>query len=158
MLKFAPYSYSKISTYKSCPLKFKYQYIDRIGKFESTPALVKGRTVHYLIENNGLPEENYSDEMKENIKEYPGVLDIVKNFKESELGIKYLKDIDKEPIQEFKLGLSKELKASEYTKESLFNGIVDYICVKSSIIEEIIDIESLDYIPDDWELVEILKQ
>ena len=134
MLKFAPYSYSKISTYKSCPLKFKYQYIDRIGKFESTPALVKGRTVHYLIENTGLAEENYSDEMKQNIKDYPGVLDIIKNFKESELGIKYLKDIDKEPIQEFKLGLSKELKASEYTKDSLFNGIVDYICVKSGTL------------------------
>ena len=157
MLKFAPYSYSKISTYKSCPLKFKYQYIDKIGKFESTSALVKGRTVHYLIENTGLSEENYSDEMKQNIKDYPGVLDIVKNFKESELGIKYLKDIDKEPIQEFKLGLSKELKAYSYNKESLFNGIIDYICVKSKITEEIINIESLDDLPDDCELIEILS-
>ena len=131
MFKFAPYSYSKISTYKSCPTKFKYQYIDRIGKLESTPELVKGSTIHYIIENTNLSEENYTDEMKQNIKDYPETLDIVKNFKESELGIKYLKDIDKEPIQEFKLGLSKELKAYSYNKESLFNGIIDYICVKS---------------------------
>ena len=50
------------------------------------------------------------------------------------LGFKYLKDIDKQPINEYKLGLDFTLSGSDYSKESLFNGIVDYICVKNSIL------------------------
>lgn len=130
-LKFSPYSYSKISTYKSCPKKFKYQYIDKIGKFESFPALVKGSTIHYIIENLKLDQSLYTDEMKQNISDYPETIDIVMNFRNSDLGKKYLLDIDKEPIQEFKLGLTKTLDTNSYNKESLFNGIIDYICVKS---------------------------
>lgn len=130
-LKFSPYSYSKISTYKSCPKKFKYQYIDKIGKFESFPALVKGSTIHYIIENLKLDQSLYTDKMKQNISDYPETIDIVMNFRNSDLGKKYLLDIDKEPIQEFKLGLTKTLDTNSYNKESLFNGIIDYICVKS---------------------------
>ena len=134
MLKYQPYSFSKISTYKSCPRKFKFQYIDKIGKYEDSPALIKGRTVHYLIENSQLSPEEYSEEMKQNIQDYPGTLDIKKNFEESDLGKKYLRDIDKDAIQEFKIGLSNSLEPAEYNKESLFNGIIDYICVKEGIL------------------------
>lgn len=134
MLKYQPYSFSKISTYKGCPRKFKYQYIDKIGKYEDSPALIKGRTVHYLIENSQLSPEEYSDEMKQNIQDYPGTLDIKKNFEESDLGKKYLLDIDKTAIQEFKIGLSNSLEPAEYAKESLFNGIIDYICVKDGVL------------------------
>lgn len=136
-LKFAPYSFSKISTYKSCPRKFKFQYIDKIGKYEDSPALIKGRTIHYLIENSVgivLSPEDYTEEMKQNILDYPETLDIKKNFEESELGKKYLQDIDKTPIQEFKIGLSHLLEAKDYDKTSMFNGIVDYICVKSGVL------------------------
>jgi len=134
MLKYTPYSFSKISTYNSCPRKFKYQYIDKIGKYEDSPALIKGRTIHYLIENSTVSPEEYSDEMKQNIVEYPETLEIKKNFEESALGRKYLVDIDKPPVQEFKLGLSLNLESKEYDKSSLFNGIVDYICVKSGVL------------------------
>lgn len=157
MLKFLPYSYSKISTYQSCPRKFKYQYIDKIGKFEDSPALVRGRTLHYLIENPYLDESLYSDEMKKNIEDYPECIDIKNNFKNSELGEKYLKDIERIPIQEFKLGLSTSLEPQEYQKSSLFNGIVDYICVKSQMIEEIIEIDCLDDLPDGFEIIDIIE-
>jgi CRISPR/Cas system-associated exonuclease Cas4 (RecB family) len=72
--------------------------------------------------------------MKKNIEDYPECIDIKNNFKNSELGEKYLKDIERIPIQEFKLGLSTSLEPQEYQKSSLFNGIVDYICVKSGIL------------------------
>ncbi len=133
-IKFAPYSYSKISTFLSCPKKFKFQYIDKIGTFLDTPALIKGRTIHYLIENSSLSPNEYSDEMKQNIKDFTDALEIKNNFENSDLGFKYLKDIDKSPINEYKLGLDFTLSGIDYSKESLFNGIVDYICVKNSIL------------------------
>lgn len=144
MAKFAPYSYSKINTFKSCPLKFKFQYIDKIGTYSDTPALIKGRTIHYLIENSHLSPESYSEEMKQNIKDFPETLQIKKNFVNSEIGIKYLSDIDKSPINEYKLGLDFNLFGVEYSKESLFNGIVDYICVKNSTMY-LIDWKSGNY-------------
>lgn len=134
MAKYKPYSYSKISTFKSCPLKFKFQYIDKITGIMDTEALIKGRTIHYLIENSHLDESEYSDEMKQNIKDYPATIDIKNIFQKSELGIKYLKNIDKPAINEYKIGLSTTLEGIEYSKESLFNGIVDYICVKSGVL------------------------
>lgn len=134
MVKYKPYSYSKISTFKSCPLKFKFQYIDKISVKMDTEALIKGRTIHYLIENSHLHESEYAEEMKQNIKDYPDALLIKKNFEQSRLGIKYLQNIDKPAINEYKIGLSNLLEASEYSKDSLFNGIIDYICVKSGVL------------------------
>ena len=128
-LKYAPYSFSKISSFVSCPQKFKFQYIDKIGVFIETPALIRGRAVHYCIENFHLDISEYSDEIKNSIKQFPEILDIVENFKKSNLGQKYLYNIEKTPINEYKIGLSKELEPTEYSKTSLFNGIVDYICV-----------------------------
>lgn len=144
MAKYKPYSYSKISTFKSCPLKFKFQYIDKIPGKMDTVALIKGRTIHYLIENSHLGESEYSEEMKQNIKDYPEALEIKKNFENSNLGIKYLKNIDKPAMNEYKLGLSLSLEGIEYSKDSLFNGIVDYICVKSGYLY-LIDFKSGKY-------------
>lgn len=150
MLKYTPYSYSKISTFKSCPLKFKFQYIDKIPGKMDTAALIKGRTIHYLIENSHLSEEDYEPEMKQNIKDYPEAVEIKKNFEQSSLGIKYLKDIDKTAINEYKLGLSLSLNSTDYSKESLFNGIVDYICVKNNILY-LVDYKSGKYRDERWQ-------
>lgn len=157
MVKYKPYSYSKISTFKSCPRKFKLQYIDKIPGKLDTEALIKGRTVHYLIENSHLLESEYSEEMKQNILVYPESLLIKKNFEQSSLGVKYLQNIDKPAMNEYKLGLSTSLESSEYTKDSLFNGIVDYICVKTRIIEEIIEIDCLGDLPDGFEIIDIIE-
>jgi hypothetical protein len=58
--------------------------------------------------------------MKNNIKRYPEVLEIVENFKKSELGIKYLSNIKKEPIQEYRLGLN-EIKNDDKRIEVIEN-------------------------------------
>ena len=43
-MKFIPYSYSKIASFKQCPYKFKLQYIDKVEiPFETNIALEKGR-------------------------------------------------------------------------------------------------------------------
>ena len=42
-------SYSKYSTFKQCPLKYKFQYIDKI-KTKPAPALFFGRAIHSCLE------------------------------------------------------------------------------------------------------------
>ena len=50
-LKFSPYSYSKINTYKNCPYRFKLQYIDKIKTpFVLNKSLEKGSFLHKGIE------------------------------------------------------------------------------------------------------------
>jgi RecB family exonuclease len=43
-------SHSKISTYKLCPKKYKYRYIDRLPVIEHWPHLVKGNFAHDVLE------------------------------------------------------------------------------------------------------------
>jgi len=64
-LKYAPYSYSKIGTFKNCPYRFKLQYIDKIKtKFNVTPALEKGKFLHFGIEHY------LKGDLKEKINEF----------------------------------------------------------------------------------------
>jgi len=42
-------SYSKISTFEQCPLKFKFQYIEKLPA-KTTPHLLLGQTVHSAID------------------------------------------------------------------------------------------------------------
>lgn len=128
-MKYKPYSYSKISTFNSCPRKFKFSYIDKIKVPQNMDALIKGSTIHYCLENLNLPVNNYSEGVKNNIKKFPEVLSIVENFKNSELGKKYLYNIEKKPIQEYKIGLNENMEPYKYSKDALFYGIVDYICI-----------------------------
>ena len=43
-------SHSKIATYKQCPRKYKYRYIERIKTSERWPHLVKGNFTHDVLE------------------------------------------------------------------------------------------------------------
>jgi hypothetical protein len=44
-----PHGWSKLDTYRECPAKFKYQYIDKLPQPES-PALTRGGKVHNALE------------------------------------------------------------------------------------------------------------
>jgi len=90
-LNYAPYSYSKISTYKNCPYRFKLQYIDKIRKpFEKTEALEKGHFLHYGIENylKGSLKENIKT-YKFTIKQFEDYIDILKQV----LGTDYIQNL-----------------------------------------------------------------
>jgi len=77
--KYTPYSYSKISTFKNCPYRFKLQYIDKIKtKFNKTPALEKGSFLHYGIEH--YLKGNLKDEINKYNFEVSGKDDII-NYK-----------------------------------------------------------------------------
>lgn len=54
-MSFIALSWSRLSDYNQCPLKFKLKYIDKSAKFKedegSSPHLVRGSNVHKALEN-----------------------------------------------------------------------------------------------------------
>jgi CRISPR/Cas system-associated exonuclease Cas4 (RecB family) len=45
------HSYSSLATYKSCPRKYRYAYIDRLPRGEASPAMQRGTTIHESVEH-----------------------------------------------------------------------------------------------------------
>lgn len=74
--KYAPYSFSRISTFLPCPRKFYYSYIIKATPEPGDPtALHKGSCVHHLLEsyfnkdvNFDIETTNYKPEIKEAAK------------------------------------------------------------------------------------------
>jgi len=77
-------SKSKILCYQQCPLKFKFQYIDKIQK-PKPPALEKGIEIHSLIEGILRGQPNGEKD------KYPGVIDNVQGF------LKWMESINLRP-------------------------------------------------------------
>ena len=130
------YSFSKISTYQQCPLQYKFQYIDKLPTNPSIH-LIKGSKIHSILEK--IEDFKYDPSI-----EYH---DIVKNFKDSELGSEIL---SKPSIREHRIKLDENLKADDtLTKEKTrFVGYIDRINIYSGISEsgEITqNVELIDY-------------
>jgi PD-(D/E)XK nuclease superfamily len=45
-----PWGFSKLDSYRDCPAKFKYQFIDKLSQ-PSSPAMERGGKMHEVIEN-----------------------------------------------------------------------------------------------------------
>ena len=117
-MKFAPYSFSKINSFETCPRKFKYTYIDKAPKkLQNLEPLLKGGAVHNIIEH--YPEES----THKLASKYMGIFT---KFHATNLG-KFLLD-GTSGINELDIGLTKELKPCKYSdKDALFRGSVDYV-------------------------------
>lgn len=119
--KFAPYSYSKLSVFEGCPLRFKFQYIDKIKQEFRSEALVKGSNVHEILENFGTKKiENTEADQ------------IVRKFVKSEVASKYLRPLcrKEKSVREISIGLDTNLEPCEYkSKNALYRGKIDFICV-----------------------------
>ena len=111
-MKHAPYSYSKISTFQQCPLKFKFQYIDRIPvDQQQSPAIERGLAAHKFA-------EDYLS---------TGVHQITNEFPDSYIDWLYAID-PVHALAEFKLGVTEELDATEYD-DAFIRGIADIIVI-----------------------------
>lgn len=110
------YSYSKLSTYNQCPLKYKYSYIDKI-KTNTPLCFIKGRKIHKEFEL--LNESNITN-----------ASNIVKNFLNSNIGNK-LKNIllKNKTKREFKFGLDTDFKNCKYNLKCYYGGIIDLIYI-----------------------------
>lgn len=123
-MKFAPYSYSRLSTHEQCARKFKYSYIDKIpvGYVDRT-ALLKGGAVHSIL-------ENYPD--KSTHKLAPKYQYIADKFISTELAEKYL-SVDSN--REVHFGLNKDLEPTEYRdKNAIFRGKIDHVCIIDGVL------------------------
>jgi CRISPR/Cas system-associated exonuclease Cas4 (RecB family) len=102
-----PFSFSRISTYQLCPLKFKFQYIDRVPVDEQpSPAIERGLAIHQLAE----------DRLNQNDPQWPEEHAPFRDWLDS-LG----------PSRaEWKLGVSEDLEPEEYDT-AYIRGIADII-------------------------------
>lgn len=139
-MKFAPYSFSKLSTHKQCNRKFKYNYIDKAPKDKTDmTALLKGGAIHSII-------EHYPNETSHKLA--PKYQHIVDKFISTNLGEKYL-TVDS--IREFDFGLTKKLGPTSYSdKDALFRGSVDFICTIDKVLH-LCDWKSGKYKDPKWQ-------
>ena len=125
-MKFAPYSFSKLTTFENCPQRFKFQYIDKIKRDDRSEALIKGSNVHGILEKFGTSKLNNSKE--ENI---------VRNFVKSEIAKKYLPSLVgiEKSTREISIGLDENYEpCSYYSKKAIFRGKVDFICKIDNVL------------------------
>lgn len=129
MLKFSPYSYSKIDTFMQCPNKFKLNYIDKISVFNTNKALEKGTRVHEIIEffeptsywKLGKFEYSLLEESEQLLVEQIGI-----DFCNSELGKKYLMHSGALG-HELKIGLDTRLQICNYFDDkAMLRGKIDF--------------------------------
>ena len=136
-MKFAPYSYSKISSF-ACPNKFKLTYIDKIKVQNTSPALEKGTFIHLVL-------EHYETFKQSSFRDFPdfnfSVLDNdaqieakekVLNFIKSDMGQHYLEDVTLIG-EEVEFGLDRKLQpVSYYAKDAIMRGKIDKIIIKNT--------------------------
>ena len=148
-LKFAPYSFSKISTFTQCPKKFKHQYIEKIYFKSDNIAFEKGNYIHLMLENLAHPKLSYernNDLMnaveliitnttfkfrlssQEKIEEYKNIF---RKFVASNLGKKYFVDykiISAEEQIGIRLNEDRTMETVNYfDKSATIRGKVDQI-------------------------------
>ncbi len=125
-MKYAPYSFSKMDCWKSCPRKFKLNYIDKIRFDGGSLALERGSYIHHLLEHEILtdPEYKTTNVLTQTEKDKCDI--IVKEFCESKLGKQM---VGMETVsKERDISLSYKLKPNGYwDKDSLIRGSADKI-------------------------------
>ena len=136
IMKFAPYSFSKINLFETCPMKFKFQYIDKIRTpFKMNDVLEKGSYIHLILEKLAkndmvLPEVKYNfrHSTEEQVKEYNV---IAHDFIFSEIGYNYLQNEEQKFFgAEVEFGIKVEdgklASTSYWNKKALFRGKIDH--------------------------------
>lgn len=131
-MKYAPYSFSKINLYEQCPLKFKFNYIDKLGTFYPNLATERGSFIHTLLENHTKEKKTKFKFLIATEEEQKDCFNIFVEFLDSDLGKKYMVNDAK---AELNFGMKKTktgLEVCKYgDKQALFRGKIDH-----SILEE----------------------
>lgn len=132
-IKFAPYSFSKISSFEGCPQKFKFQYIDKLKpNIEDNYHLIKGRNIHKFFELMG-NSEKFQEHALKHPEEIQTVKSIFKDIKNPNHTLNpFLQAItnDHNTKKEFKIGFDYSMNPCAYSaKNCLFRGIIDLVCI-----------------------------
>lgn len=127
------FSFSQLSTFKQCPKKWKFRYIDKLPVKESE-ILEKGKKVHFILEHfEDFLQKKLSDEYY-NCKES----EIVLKFAKSELG----KDILlKKSLREYEIKFNDNFEPT--LENEKFIGYIDRINISDKL--ELIDFKTGKY-------------
>jgi CRISPR/Cas system-associated exonuclease Cas4 (RecB family) len=122
--KYAPFSYSKMSTHEQCPRKFKYQYIIKPPKKpQNIEPLLKGGAVHSIL-------EHYPKKSPHKLADKYS--HIVEEFLKSD-DAKYI--LNHSCMNELDIHMTKELIPEKgKNKKSLFVGSVDRVMVSPDYV------------------------
>lgn len=103
-----PLSYSALATYKQCPRKYKYSYVDRLPRGPASPAMERGTMMHKQIEDYVTGE---IDTLCDELSHYESWLDDLKQG---------------ECETEWSFGITEDLEPCAFDAEDCaFRGFVD---------------------------------
>lgn len=119
-MKYAPFSHTKLSTFNTCPMQFKFKYVDRLRE-ESNDAMTRGRSIHGDMEVY----------VKTQVTDNPALME----FLETDVGVKYKKIIATgDNRAEVRLGLDESFAKIPYGKEAMVNCIIDFIYMEDGVV------------------------
>ncbi len=161
LLKYAPYSYSRINTWLQCPRKFRYSYVEKIVKWETSAPLDRGKLVHSILEHSDSPKisKEVFDKVKKTqdwrdiqehdiltLDDYKKCIKMSTDFKASKMGV-FLDSC--EPVaKEMSIGMDKTLEIVSYTSpDAIFRGYIDLVVRKGDNLI-ICDYKTGKYKPD----------
>lgn len=123
-MKYAPYSYSKMSLHGQCNRKFKYKYIDKIKvPFVYNEALLKGGAIHSILEE--FPEKS-THKLAE---KYQHIAD---KFLQTDLAKEIFSN---NSIREMSFGLTEKLEPCGYSdNNAIYRGFIDYIYTQDDML------------------------
>jgi len=131
-----------MSTFFSCPRKFKFKYIEKI-KVTDKPqqALVKGYCTHLVLEHfPDFPKEELDTIEPQEFRDMG--IETAKKFIETDLGKSIL--TNEKGIKEYQFGITQNYRPCSYDdSEALFRGSIDRINIYDT--QEGLEYELIDY-------------
>lgn len=131
-----PLSFSKLTTFQQCPLKFKFRYIDKLEEEEGV-ALLEGVAVHKALEEHLKGKRAWQDV----VAEYAGTygLNPVNLVELTKSGLDMIAEQQREhniriEFSELRFAVKEENNKATITtfsdKDALFRGIIDIVAVR----------------------------
>lgn len=129
-------SWSRLSDYNQCPLKFKMKYIDKNAKFKedesASPHLVRGSNVHKALENY-VVQKTSNGELEVKITSLPEV-ETTKPFVD-----RFINNYD-QVIPETQIAINNLWQRVEwFDRDAYYRAIFDLIALRST------DVQIIDY-------------
>ena len=126
--KYAPYSFSKLNCYQTCPKRFEYRYVKKEKEGEcDRSALIRGSAIHEMFEEHHKGKEPkktpYTEDFKKAIAR-PQIKKIREHLESPE-----------KTCREVSFGLTKDFKPCEYSsKDALFRGKIDLAYIDNGVL------------------------
>lgn len=140
--KYSPYSFSRISSFDSCPKKFEFAYIIKpeIEKKSSLP-LDRGSYIHHCLERYPNKPYMFFNLPEDKIVECNTIID---NFLNSDIGKSIFNEINLG--KEIDFGLFKNFKLSNFNDSmSLLRGSIDRLNIADDNSLHVVDYKSGKY-------------